>query len=258
MWRTLAPAAAVSIVALVAWGQEPTAEAPPIADRYETRAIHDPHGIGKFYMGREIARVMGHEGADWLDRPERVKEEAPALLLELLRLRPGMAVADIGAGTGYHSLPIARKVGPAGKVYAVDIQPEMLQIIEMRAKAKNIANIELVRGEADDPKLPDESVDLALLVDVYHEFDHPYEMIRAITKALRPGGKIVFVEFRLEDDKVPIKRVHKMSQAQVKKEMSVQPLIWKSTIDALPWQHVIVFEKAPREPAREKSPQPAR
>jgi precorrin-6B methylase 2 len=211
--------------------------------RYEFRREHDPNGTGKFYMGREIALVMGHEAAGWLDRPEREKEEQPAKLLAILKPKPGEVVADIGAGSGYYTFRFAEKVGPTGKVFAVDIQAEMLALIKQRAKKQNVPNIETVMGTVSDPKLPEAAVDTILLVDVYHEFSHPYEMTEKMVKALKPGGRMVFVEFRLEDDDVPIKLVHKMSEKQVKREMSPFPLKHVKTHGDLPWQHVIVFEK---------------
>src|SRR5262249_3516907 len=159
---------------------------------------------------REIAMVMGHQAAEWLDRPEREKEERPSKLLPLLKLKPGDAVADIGAGSGDYSFRLSPLVGEKGKIYAVDIQPEMLALIRQRAKAKNITNIVPVSGTVSDPKLPENGVDLVLMVDVYHEFDHPYEMTEAMIKSLKPGGRMVFVEFRMEDEEVPIKLVHKM------------------------------------------------
>src|SRR5436309_14856980 len=143
--------------------------------RYERRADHDPDGTGKFYMGREIAQVMGHEAAGWLERPEREKEERPAKLMASLPLRPGDVAADIGAGSGFYTFRLARRVGPKGKVLAVDIQPEMLDIIRKRMKEQRVANVEPVLGTVTDPKLPPGAVDLILLVDVYHEFDHPFE-----------------------------------------------------------------------------------
>jgi protein-L-isoaspartate O-methyltransferase len=213
------------------------------ASRYETRQQHDPNGIGQFYLGREIAHVMGHEGADWLERPEREKEERPDLLLPALRVKAGEAVADIGAGTGYYTRRLAKLVGETGTVYAVDIQQEMLDLLTNKMAELNIHNVKPVLGTLTDPKLPRGKVDLALMVDVYHEFDHPYEMARALCEALKPGGRLVFVEFRAEDPKVPIKEVHKMSEAQVKKEMAVQPLEWVETNESLPWQHIIIFKK---------------
>ena len=213
------------------------------ATRYEYRRQHDPDGIGKFYLGREIAHVMGHQAANWLERPERVAEEKPALLLKALKLKPGDAVADIGAGTGYYSWRIAEAVGEKGRVYAVDIQQEMLDLLAKNMAERKITNVKGVLGAITDPKLPARSVDLVLMVDVYHEFDHPQEMAQAICNALKPGGRVVFVEFRAEDPNVPIKEVHKMSEAQVRKEMSVQPLQWVETIETLPWQHIIIFKK---------------
>ncbi len=216
----------------------------PAKPTYETRREHDPNGIGKFYLGREIAHVMGHEAAGWLERPEREKEEQPSKLLPLLKLKPGDVVADVGAGSGFYSFKLAPLVAPNGKVLANDIQPEMLDIIKRRAKELNITNVEPLLGTLTDPKLPAAGVDLILLVDVYHEFDHPYEMTEAMVKALKPGGRLVFVEFRLEDEDVPIKLVHKMSEKQVLKEMALFPeLKHVKTHGELPWQHVIVFEK---------------
>jgi ubiquinone/menaquinone biosynthesis C-methylase UbiE len=218
-------------------------DAPVKPPRYETRKDHDPDGIGKFYLGREIAQVMGHQAADWLERPEREQEEAPSKMLAALKLKPGDVVADIGAGSGYHTFRMARLVGPKGKVLAVDIQPEMLALIRKRMKAERVTNVEPVRGTITDPKLPAAGIDLILMVDVYHEFSHPYEMTEAMVKALKPGGKLVFVEFRREDPNVPIKNVHRMTRKQVLKEMEPHPLRLARTVDSLPWQHVIVFEK---------------
>ncbi len=226
---------------IVGPGAEPPAKtAPP---RYETRADHDPNGIGKFYMGREIAQVMGHEGAGWLERKEREREEQPAKMLAALELKAGDVVADIGAGSGYHTFRMAPLVGPRGKVLAVDIQPEMLDLIRRRMKQTGTTNVEPVLGEEADPKLSESSVDVILLVDVYHEFAQPYEMTQALVRALKPGGRLVFVEFRLEDPRVPIKLVHKMTRKQVLKEMEPHPLEYVKTVDSLPWQHVIVFKK---------------
>ncbi|GIW79924.1 MAG: methyltransferase type 11 [Gemmatales bacterium] len=228
--------------AVPAIGQEEKPRA-PIKPRYEYRPDHDPNGTGKFYMNREIALVMGHEAAGWLERPEREKEERPSKLIQALKIQPGQTIADIGAGSGYFAFRIAKLVGPKGKVYAVDIQPEMLAIIKKRIKADNVTNVVPVQGTATDPKLPANTIDLILLVDCYHEFSHPYEMAVGMVKALKPGGRIVFVEYRKEDPRVPIKLVHKMSQAQVKREMSLHPLKWIETLDILPWQHIIIFEK---------------
>ncbi|MEK7781499.1 MAG: class I SAM-dependent methyltransferase [Verrucomicrobiota bacterium] len=234
--------------------------------RYEMRAEHDPNGIGKFYMGREIALVMGHEGAEWLERPEREREERSDLLLPALKLKPGDAVADIGCGSGYYTRRLAKAVGRAGSplpaartnandvahgvprptegiVYAVEIQQEMLDLLTNKLAAEKIFNVKPVLGTITDPKLPRASVDLILMVDVYHEFDHPFEMVAAMCQSLKPGGRIVFVEFRGEDPNVPIKLVHKMTEAQVRKEMNIHPLDWVETIGTLPQQHIIVFRK---------------
>ncbi len=215
--------------------------------RYQFRARHDRDGIGKFYLGREIAHVMGYQGIAWLERPERESEEHLTQLVDSLKLAPGMVVADIGAGSGLISLKVAKKVGPTGTVLAVDIQEEMLSVLSKRLKQLKVTNVKPVRGTVKSPNLKAASVDLALMVDVYHEFSYPYEMLREIAKALKPGGRVVFVEYRKEDPNVPIKLVHKMTEAQVKREAS-QPefgLRWVETIGVLPWQHVIVFERRP-------------
>ena len=213
--------------------------------RYETRAQHDPNGIGKFYMGREIAHVMGHQAADWLERPEREKEERADLLVPALKLKSGDVVADIGCGSGYYTRRLAKEVGTNGAVFAVDIQREMLDLLTNKLAAERIFNVKPVLGTITDPKLPAASVDLILMVDVYHEFDHPFEMVEAMCRSLKPGGRMVFVEFRKEDPNVPIKEVHKMSEAQVRKEMNVHPLEWVETIGVRPQQHMIMFRKKP-------------
>jgi ubiquinone/menaquinone biosynthesis C-methylase UbiE len=210
---------------------------------YVKKADHDPDGIGVFYMGREIAQVMGHEAADWLDRPEREAEEAPSILVKSLKLQPGAIVADIGAGSGYLSFMMAKPVGPTGKVYAEDIQPEMLDIVRKKAAETGVKNVVPWLGSTTDPKLPAASVDLMILVDVYHEFDKPYEMVSNMVKGLKKGGRLVFVEYRKEDPDVPIKLVHKMSVAQVRKEMTLFPLTYQQTIEILPRQHIIVFTR---------------
>jgi ubiquinone/menaquinone biosynthesis C-methylase UbiE len=242
MSRARVALAVYAFVVAAAWADPPKAtekENP----RYEFRRDHDPDGTGKFYMGREIAQVMGHQAAGWLERPEREQEEQPAKLIETLKFKAGEIVADVGAGSGYLSFRIAPLVGPEGKVLAVDIQPEMLALIRQRMKQRNVSNIEPVAGTVSDPKLPEAKVDTILMVDVYHEFSHPYEMTAAMVKALKPGGRLVFVEYRLEDEAVPIKLVHKMSEKQVVKEMTPFPLKHVKTHGGLPWQHVIVFEK---------------
>lgn len=224
-------------------GAEPPASKPDEPSRYEMRKEHDPNGTGKFYMGREIALVMGHLAAGWLERPEREREEAPTKLMEALKIKPGQVVADVGAGSGYFTFRLAEQVGDKGKVLAVDIQPEMLKLIRQRMKAKNVTHVEPIRGTESDPKLPANSVDLILMVDVYHEFSFPYEMTVAMLAALKPGGRMVFVEYRMEDPEVPIKLVHKMTEKQVLKEMSIHPLRHVETVGTLPRQHIIIFEK---------------
>lgn len=223
------------------WAQDPD----PNANRYEFRDQHDPNGIGKFYMGREIAYVMGFAGVNWLERTEREQEEKLTKLVKALKLQKGDIVADIGAGSGVLSFQMAKQVGEDGKVLAVDVQQEMLDRLERRMKSKKLTNVETILSTEKSPKLPPESVDLAIMVDVYHEFAFPYEMMQEIAKALKPGGRVVFVEYRLEDPEVPIKLVHKMSEAQVKKEISQDEfgLKWKETIETLPRQHIIIFEK---------------
>jgi SAM-dependent methyltransferase len=224
------------------------AQATNSSSRYEVHEQHDRDGIGKFYMGREIAQVMGHQAADWLERPERENEERPSLALPALKLKPGDVVADIGAGSGYYTRRLAKLVGEKGVVYAVDIQQEMLDLLTNKMAAANIHNVKAVLGDTKDPKLPRESTDLALLVDVYHEFDYPHEMVQGICAALKPGGRIAFIEFRGEDPKVPIKLLHKMTEAQVRKEMRVHPLEWVETSEVLPWQHIIIFKKVSKAP----------
>lgn len=213
------------------------------AARYETRAAHDPNGTGRFYMGREIALVMGHEGAGWLERPERESEEATSRMVALLGIKPGEVAVDLGCGTGYLSRRLSPLVGPRGRVMAVDIQPEMLDLLTNRMSRIGITNVVPVLGSVQDPHLAPASVDLVVMVDVYHEFSHPYEMTAALCRALKPGGRLVFVEFRKEDPAVPIKEVHKMSEEQVKLEMTPHPLEWVTTHRELPWQHVIVFRR---------------
>ncbi len=216
---------------------------PDTDDNYYSYDQPNRDGIGKVYMGREIAHVMGHRGATWLERPEREQKERTDLLLSLLALRPGDTVADIGAGTGYFSLPIARLVGPTGRVLAVDIQPEMLTIIEERARAGKIANIVPILATETDPMLPDNTVDLVLMVDAYHEFSFPREVMTRVVDALSEDGRIVLVEYREEDLAVPIKRLHKMSVAQAKREMAAVGLVLDQLHDNLPWQHVMVFRR---------------
>lgn len=199
-------------------------------------------GIGKFYFGREISWVMGHRGARWLERRGRKREERTDLLIKALPLQPDSVVADIGAGTGYFSFPMAQRV-PEGRVLAVDIQPEMLEIIAERRAETGVENVETVLGTVSDPGLPKAGVDLILLVDAYHEFSYPAEMGRAMAEALKPGGVLVLIEYRGEDPSVPIKPLHKMTEAQARREMAAVGLEWERTEDFLPQQHFMVFVK---------------
>jgi ubiquinone/menaquinone biosynthesis C-methylase UbiE len=187
---------------------------------------------------------MHWEGAGWLIRNKRESEEASTKMREELRLHPGMTVCDMGSGNGYHTLPMAEAVGEKGKAYAVDIQPEMLDMLKKRAEAKHLTNIETIVGTAADPRLPEGSCDIILLVDVYHEISYPEQMLAGMRKALKPGGQIVLVEFRAEDDAVPIKPEHKMSKAQILKEMSANGLKLTREFDGLPWQHMMFFGRA--------------
>lgn len=209
---------------------------------YQQKPVHSPDGIGKFYQGREIAKVMGHTGASWLERPSREAEEQPSKIINAINLKPNDVVADIGAGTGYLSFRIAPLI-PKGKVFAVDIQPEMLDIIKSLKKDKNISNVEPILATVNNPNLPPESVDLAIMVDAYHEFEYPLEVMQGIVSALKPGGRVVLVEYRGENPFVMIKALHKMSQKQAKKEMQAVGLLWRETKNLLPQQHLMVFEK---------------
>ena len=211
-------------------------------ERY-SQSTASADGIGKSYMGREIAAVMGWQGASWLERQEREREERTDLLLAALMLKPGDVVADIGAGTGYLSRRMAPLVMPGGKVWAVDVQPEMIKLLQAGVKRSGLTQIETKLSAVDDVKFPASSLDLAVMVDVYHELAFPYEVMSSLLKALKPGGRVVFVEYKAEDPRVPIKQLHKMSEAQIKREAAVFALDWESTVRTLPWQHVVVFRK---------------
>ncbi len=211
-------------------------------DRY-ARAPAGADGIGKRYMGRDISGVMGWQGAGWLEREEREREERTDLLVQALQLKPGMVVADIGAGTGYLARRMAPSVMPDGSVFAVDVQPQMVAMLQDMVRSSGMTQIKPMLGAEDDVKLPAGSVDLAIMVDVYHELAFPYEVLASIVRALKPGGQIAFVEYRAEDPDVPIKALHKMSEAQIKREAAVHPLVWERTVPTLPWQHLVVFRK---------------
>ncbi|MBW4446934.1 MAG: methyltransferase domain-containing protein [Spirirestis rafaelensis WJT71-NPBG6] len=216
--------------------------APTASATYEQKAVHSPDGIGKFYQGREIAKVMGHTGASWLERPSREAEEQPSKIIKAIDLKPSDVVADIGAGTGYFSFRIAPLI-PKGKVFAVDIQPEMLDMIKLLKQKKNISNVEPILATVTNPNLPPESVDLAIMVDAYHEFEYPLEVMQGIVNALKPGGRVILVEYRGENPLIMIKALHKMSQKQAIKEMQAVGLLWRETKNLLPQQHLMVFEK---------------
>lgn len=222
--------------------QARVSDTPPKA-RYEFRDIHDPNGTGKFYLGREIAQVMGFGGMDWLDRAERDDQERPEVVIDAMDLQGGEVVADLGAGSGYFTFRLAKAVGDKGKVLAVDIQDEMLETIRRRAKSLGVTNVEEIKDSETDPHLPPSSLDLVLMVDVYHELDYPYEVMTNVRAALRPRGRVMFVEYRKEDPGVPIKEVHKMSVEQLTKEMNAVRLDRVKTLETLPSQHIVIFQK---------------
>jgi len=229
-------------VALLLVASAALAQPAAVAGRY-TPVPASADGMGKRYMGREIAAVMGWQGAAWLEREERDREERTDLLVAALALQPGMVVADIGAGTGYLSRRMAPAVMPGGKVWAIDVQPEMISLLQADAKRSGMPQIEARLCAVDDVRLPAGSVDLAVMVDVYHELAYPYEVMASVMKALKPGGRVVFVEYKAEDPRVPIKPLHKMSESQIKREAAVFALDWERTVSTLPWQHVVVFRK---------------
>lgn len=203
-------------------------------------------GIGKFFMGREIAKVMGHPGIGWLERTEREREEAPSKAIAMLELAPDAVIADIGAGSGYYSFRMAGLV-PDGKVIAVDIQQEMLDHLTREAARRGIGNVVPHLGAVDDVKLDPGTLDAVLMVDAYHEFSHPVEMLRSIHSALKPGGRVYLVEFRAEDPRVPIKPLHKMTAAQAVKEFEALGFAFVGNKRGLPWQHLMVFAKPGRD-----------
>lgn len=218
------------------------AQASTNSDIYQDRVVHSADGIGKFYMGREIAKVMGHTEALWLERPSREITEQPQQVVDALSLKPTDIVADIGAGTGYFSFRMAALV-PQGKVLAVDIQPEMIDILNFLKIENKISNIEPILASINNPNLPKKSVDLALMVDAYHEFEYPREVMEDVVNALKPGGRVILVEYRGENPLIPIKSIHKMKQKQVRKEMKAVGLQWQKTKEFLPQQHLMIFEK---------------
>jgi len=247
----LLAAAFMAATAMVPRHRLPAGQAPPSAPlagagarpRYEYRAAHDPNGTGRFYLGREIAAVMGPGGLAWLDRPGREAEERPDVVIDAIDLRGGELVADLGAGSGYFTFRLAAKAGKCGKVLAVDIQDEMLAAIRQRAAALRVTNVEEVKGAETDPHLPTGALDVVLMVDVYHELAYPYEVMTHVREALKPGGRVVLVEYRKEDPRIAIKEVHKMSVDQLTKEMSAVGLVRLRTLESLPSQHIVVYRR---------------
>jgi ubiquinone/menaquinone biosynthesis C-methylase UbiE len=243
---TILPAAFVLTACLLvgACGAGPATDAgaPQDSGRHYSSGPASPGGTGRFYMGREIAWVMGHEGAGWLERDTREEEERTDLLLTNLPLDADDVVADIGAGTGYFSLPLAARL-PRGRILAVDIQQEMLDIIAARARAAAITNVETILAAEDDPRLPEGVVDLVLLVDAYHEFSRPREVMMKVVRALKPDGRVVLIEYRGEDPTVPIRELHKMTEQQARREMAAVGLEWVETKTFLPQQHFMIFRK---------------
>lgn len=232
-------------ISLCAQEKEEGVKVDPDNPVYSWHEQHDRNGTGKFYMGREIARVMSFHGAPWLERPEREKEEKISLLIDVLDLKPGMTVVDLGAGSGRISFLMAPEVAPKGNILAVDIQDEMLALIEKKVDASGITNVIPVKGKVDSTGLKPNTADLIIMVDVYHELEFPHEMLADFAKILKPGGRVAWVEYRKEDPNVPIKLVHKMTEKQVKKEASQEQfgLEFVETIDKLPQQHVVIFQK---------------
>jgi ubiquinone/menaquinone biosynthesis C-methylase UbiE len=206
----------------------------------KARARRDPAG---FYMGRRIADVMSWEGAEWLFRETRIDEEQPEAMLDALKVPRGATVADVGAGAGYHTIRLARRVGPTGTVLATDLQPQMLEMVKTNAREASLTNIKLIRATQRDTRLPEAKVDLILMVDVYHECSDPEATLKGLLKALKPLGRLVLVEFRGEDPQVPIKPEHKMTLEQVRREVEPAGFVFKDSLEFLPWQHVIIFEK---------------
>lgn len=224
-------------------GEQTRTEAPTDSSGYELRPATDPNGISKYYQGRQIAHVMGHEGSGWLERADRDEEEGTEVLLHELQLKPTDVVADIGAGTGYFSFRISPLV-PKGKVLAVDIQPEMISALQENKERNKAQNVEPVLGTTQNPNLPAGAVDVVLIVDAYHEFDHPREMMEAIRTSLTPEGRVVLAEYRAEDPQVHIKRIHKMSIEQARREMEAIGLEFDKSVEVLPQQHLMFFRKA--------------
>jgi ubiquinone/menaquinone biosynthesis C-methylase UbiE len=201
-------------------------------------------GQGKHPVsGRTIANVMGHQGASWLERAEREKEEAPSKAIAALQIKPGDVVADVGAGSGYYSVLLSRAVGDRGRVYATDIQPEMLALIRTKMEAAQLTNVHLVLGTETDPRLPSGGLDMVLMVDVYHELGQPQAMLQALKPTLKPEGRLVLVEFRKESEWVPIREEHKMTVREARMEVEAEGYRFDRVLDVLPWQHILIFRR---------------
>lgn len=255
------PRSAFAIVALLllaapAWSQEtgPGQDPERSEAKVKTKAQRARRDAPGTYMGRRIAPVMSYMGAEWLIRETRIEEEQPDMMLDALQFKAGDVVADIGAGVGYTSERIARRVGPTGKVLATDIQPQMLTMLKDRMKQVGVSNVQAILCTQTDTKLPEGQIDLAIMVDVYHEASQPEALLQGILKGLKPGGRLVLVEFRGEDPEVPIRPEHKMTLQQVRKEVEPQGYVYQDSLEFLPWQHVIIFKKpvaAVAEPSKE-------
>lgn len=230
----------VSFLLFTTCGAQPSDDVP--ASIYYRTGKASWGGIGKFYLGREISHVMGHLGADWLERDEREAEEGVSKAIKNMQLKGDEVVADIGAGSGYYAFRVAQEL-PEGKVLAVDLQPEMLAIMQRKMNEEQIKNVALVQGTEISPNLAEHSLDMVFMVDVYHELSYPREMMQEIVAALKPNGRFILLEYRKEDPGVPIKELHKMSLKQATKEMNAVGLRLKENIDNLPWQHFMVFVK---------------
>jgi ubiquinone/menaquinone biosynthesis C-methylase UbiE len=225
-----------------AWGRLVVCAAAVVGLLAASRGAAQQPGVHPV-SGRVFALPMGVQGAPWLERREREEEENPDLAMRLIRVQRGQTVADLGAGSGYYTRRLARAVGDTGRVYAVDIQQGMLDLLQAALARERIANVVPVLGGVDDPRLPPDSLDLVLMVDVYHEFSQPQTMLQRLRTALKPGGRLVLLEFRGEDPDVPIRPEHKMTKAQVKLEVEHEGFKQQRVYDDLPWQHLIVFTK---------------
>lgn len=234
----------ISTLSLFAACQAPDRKALPSvkSDILYTRGERSSDGIGKYYLGREISFIMGAEGAEWLERHNRQQEENTALAIEKMKLSPQAVIADIGAGTGYYTFAIARKI-PQAKVFAVDIQDEMIKYLNKKKQAEGITNVEVIKGTQQSPNLPQNSVDLAIMVDVYHELEFPHEMLQSIKKSLREGGEILLLEYRAEDASIAIKPHHKMTVEQANKEMLENGFTLAYAGEFLPIQHFLLYKK---------------